>query len=242
LRYKRNILGARARHAIITARRYFRRERRSDRTAIVKGSTTCRFVPPRLRVTALLPILLARHWRQYSPATFFLYSSGLWRYIAAASPFRGSIGLGYVNNWGRKDSKIFDKSETRNRTSSSMIVYDSSAAGGEDLIVFGFSLKHRQMPILRLYVDRDQMCLSVCHRETLINSCSDITIAASTFILSTFAHCTSARLRIRDTVDKRIATDYKTRIPEAMMPRQIFQSSSTFYNSNGRAASGSGSR
>lgn len=47
-----------------------------------------------------------------SPATFFLYSSGLCRYMAAASPFKGSIGLGYVNNWGRKDSNIFDKSET----------------------------------------------------------------------------------------------------------------------------------
>lgn len=32
--------------------------------------------------------------------------------MAAASPFKGSIGLGYVNNWGRKDSNIFDKSET----------------------------------------------------------------------------------------------------------------------------------
>lgn len=48
------------------------------------------------------------------PATFFLYSSGLWRYMAAASPLRGSIGLGYVNNWGKKDSKIFDKSKNKN--------------------------------------------------------------------------------------------------------------------------------
>lgn len=50
--------------------------------------------------------------KKCSPATFFLYSSGLCRYMAAASPFKGSIGLGYVNNWGRKDSNIFDKSET----------------------------------------------------------------------------------------------------------------------------------
>jgi len=57
----------------------------------------------------------------------------LWRYIAAASPFRGSIGLGYVNNWGRKDSKIFDKSETRNRSVIDDRFYDSSSAG-EDLI------------------------------------------------------------------------------------------------------------
>jgi hypothetical protein len=33
--------------------------------------------------------------------------------MAAASPLRGSIGLGYVSNCGRKDSKIFDKSETQ---------------------------------------------------------------------------------------------------------------------------------
>lgn len=65
------------------------------------------------------------------PRTFFLYSSGLWRYKAAASPFNGSkmnyingeikltgiikkyklpIGLGYVKSCGRKDSNIFDKS------------------------------------------------------------------------------------------------------------------------------------
>ncbi len=46
-----------------------------------------------------------------SPATFFLYSSGLWRYMAAASPFSGSIGFGYVSSCGRKDSKMFDRSE-----------------------------------------------------------------------------------------------------------------------------------
>ena len=44
------------------------------------------------------------------PETFFLYSSGLCRYIAAASPFRGSIGFGYVSSCGRKDSKMLDKS------------------------------------------------------------------------------------------------------------------------------------
>lgn len=48
------------------------------------------------------------------PETFRLYSSGLWRYIAAASPFRGSIGFGYVKSCGRNDSKIFDRSEIRN--------------------------------------------------------------------------------------------------------------------------------
>lgn len=33
--------------------------------------------------------------------------------MAAASPFKGSIGLGYVNNCGRKDSNMLDKSETK---------------------------------------------------------------------------------------------------------------------------------
>jgi len=42
-----------------------------------------------------------------------LYSSGLCKYIAAASPLRGSIGFGYVNNWGRNDSKILERSKTR---------------------------------------------------------------------------------------------------------------------------------
>lgn len=31
--------------------------------------------------------------------------------MAAASPFSGSIGLGYVNNCGRNDSNIFERSE-----------------------------------------------------------------------------------------------------------------------------------
>jgi len=73
-------------------------------------------VPFRPTASPLALTILLDIARQYSPATFFLYSSGLWRYIAAASPFRGSIGLGYVNNWGRKDSKIFDKSETRKKS------------------------------------------------------------------------------------------------------------------------------
>ena len=34
----------------------------------------------------------------------------LWRYIAAASPLRGSVGLGYVRSWGRKDSNILERS------------------------------------------------------------------------------------------------------------------------------------
>lgn len=51
------------------------------------------------------------------PDTFFLYSSGLCRYMAAASPFRGSTGLGYVKSCGKNDSNIFDKSETKDTTS-----------------------------------------------------------------------------------------------------------------------------
>merc|ERR1719500_1934695 len=43
-------------------------------------------------------------------ATFFLYSSGLWRYIAAASPFNGSVGFGYVRSCGRKDSNMLERS------------------------------------------------------------------------------------------------------------------------------------
>lgn len=34
----------------------------------------------------------------------------LWRYMAAASPFKGSVGLGYVRSWGRKDSKMLERS------------------------------------------------------------------------------------------------------------------------------------
>lgn len=30
--------------------------------------------------------------------------------MAAASPFSGSIGFGYVRSCGKKDSKMFDKS------------------------------------------------------------------------------------------------------------------------------------
>jgi hypothetical protein len=33
--------------------------------------------------------------------------------MAAASPLRGSIGFGYVNNWGRNDSKMLERSEKR---------------------------------------------------------------------------------------------------------------------------------
>jgi hypothetical protein len=44
-----------------------------------------------------------------------LYSSGLCKYIAAASPLRGSIGFGYVNNWGRNDSKMLERSKRENR-------------------------------------------------------------------------------------------------------------------------------
>lgn len=53
----------------------------------------------------------------YIPETFRLYSSGLCKYMAAASPFSGSIGLGYVNNCGRNDSKIFERSEKQNNIS-----------------------------------------------------------------------------------------------------------------------------
>jgi hypothetical protein len=35
--------------------------------------------------------------------------------MAAASPLRGSIGFGYVNNWGRNDSKILERSKRENR-------------------------------------------------------------------------------------------------------------------------------
>jgi len=34
--------------------------------------------------------------------------------MAAASPFNGSIGFGYVRSCGRKDSKILDKSADEN--------------------------------------------------------------------------------------------------------------------------------
>jgi hypothetical protein len=33
--------------------------------------------------------------------------------MAAASPLRGSIGFGYVNNWGRNDSNILERSKKR---------------------------------------------------------------------------------------------------------------------------------
>ena len=35
--------------------------------------------------------------------------------MAAASPFSGSMGLGYVNSWGKNDSKILDRSEMNKR-------------------------------------------------------------------------------------------------------------------------------
>lgn len=44
--------------------------------------------------------------------------------MAAASPFNGSTGLGYVNNCGRKDSKIFDKSVNENRISYNVGFHD----------------------------------------------------------------------------------------------------------------------
>lgn len=33
------------------------------------------------------------------------------RYKEAASPFKGSTGLGYESSWGRKESKMFVKSK-----------------------------------------------------------------------------------------------------------------------------------
>lgn len=41
---------------------------------------------------------------------FCLYSSGRCRYMAAASPFRGSIGLGYASSCGKNDSKMLVRS------------------------------------------------------------------------------------------------------------------------------------
>lgn len=46
----------------------------------------------------------------HEPRHFFLNSSGLCRYSAAASPFNGSVGLGYVSNCGKNDSKMFARS------------------------------------------------------------------------------------------------------------------------------------
>ena len=34
----------------------------------------------------------------------------LCRYMAAASPLRGSVGLGYVNSCGKNDSKMLERS------------------------------------------------------------------------------------------------------------------------------------
>lgn len=46
----------------------------------------------------------------HKPRHFFLNSSGLCRYSAAASPFSGSVGLGYVSSCGKNDSKMFARS------------------------------------------------------------------------------------------------------------------------------------
>lgn len=48
--------------------------------------------------------------RQAAPLIFCLYCSGRWRYMAAASPFRGSMGLGYASSWGRNVSKMLVRS------------------------------------------------------------------------------------------------------------------------------------
>ena len=44
------------------------------------------------------------------PLTFLLYSSGLCNNRAAASPFKGSEGLGYRSSWGKNDSNILVRS------------------------------------------------------------------------------------------------------------------------------------
>ena len=44
------------------------------------------------------------------PLTLFVYASGSRISRAAASPFRGSVGLGYSRSCGRKVSKMFNKS------------------------------------------------------------------------------------------------------------------------------------
>ena len=47
---------------------------------------------------------------QGAPLTFFLYVSGSLISSAAASPFSGSVGLGYSSSWGRNTSKTFTRS------------------------------------------------------------------------------------------------------------------------------------
>ena len=74
----------------------------------------CEEVPTRVSFALQIPFILS------------LYCSGLWRYSAAASPFNGSTGLGYASNWGRNDSKIFDKSKIRFQHLKIKILYDSS--------------------------------------------------------------------------------------------------------------------
>lgn len=41
------------------------------------------------------------------PLTLISYLGGSLINKAAASPFRGSVGLGYRSNWGRNTSNIF---------------------------------------------------------------------------------------------------------------------------------------
>lgn len=47
------------------------------------------------------------------PLTFPSYSLGCRMSSAAASPLRGSLGLGYLRSWGRKTSKILIMSTTQ---------------------------------------------------------------------------------------------------------------------------------
>lgn len=89
----------------------------------------------------------------YPPETFFLYSSGLWRYMAAASPFKGSIGLGYVRSCGRKLSNILERSEKQEIINSRQnIISDISTNNKRELPFFGIlviviSLGSGELPI-----------------------------------------------------------------------------------------------
>ena len=47
---------------------------------------------------------------QNAPLTLALYACGSRISSAAASPFSGSVGLGYSNSWGRNVSKTFSRS------------------------------------------------------------------------------------------------------------------------------------
>ncbi len=63
-----------------------------------------------LRQSVLVQPINAACLRIYIPRTLSAYAAGSLISKAAASPFRGSVGLGYSNSWGRNTSNTLIKS------------------------------------------------------------------------------------------------------------------------------------